>query len=302
MAVDTLVTGSKLTAIADAIRTVCDTDSTYTLDEMPNAIIKGGGGGGSSFDWSKVVALQHMFDGSAESTIDISGMDGFSSYDMRYMFHGCVATTITGLSALNARAFGSYHITAAHMFENSRATQIDFTGATWNDSLAAWGGISFENAFNNIPLLQSITLPNITNAGNFLYLNYFVSSCPYLTSLDFSTITNTNSSCTALMQAMCYDCTRLNHVILPSVDAYSWSNYASSAPFNGCTQLRYILVPTSPHNALITLPNGYLFGDSGVNPKSVKLVVPDDLVADYKAATNWSLFADYIVGQSEYFG
>lgn len=307
MAVDTLVTGSKLTAIADAIRTVCDTDSTYTLDEMPNAILKGGGGG-SSFDWSKVTSLQGMFQGAPNSlkSVDVSPLAGFNGFSISYMFANCeYMSTVTGLGVLNMKSILGYGIDASNVFAgNIYVTDIDFTGATWTSTHSV---IDMSGFAYNAQHVQTIKLPNISNTNKQgLKLDEAFYGCSVLTSLDLSTVNLTNTSASLSMSSMCYDCRALTSVILPSADALKGWSRGNYAPFRGCTNLKELVVPAALASTPrpISLANGYLFDSTGAgaNPNGTYIVVPDDLVAAYKAATNWSLFADHIVGKSEYFG
>ena len=90
-------------------------------------------------------------------------------------------------------------------------------------------------------------------------------------------------------------------------------NYAS---FNSCANLKEIKIPICGNigqrcfyncNSLVKI---FLDGVTAVptlgtealtgTPEELKIIVPDNLVDSFKAATNWSAYADKIVGISEY--
>lgn len=87
---DRVVSSSKLTAIANAIRTKAGTQSSMTLDEMPTAIANIPSGGGSTIDLTGYTGTT-WFSGVIDH-LDVSGMT-----DMRNMF----ATKLTSSPALD---------------------------------------------------------------------------------------------------------------------------------------------------------------------------------------------------------
>jgi len=77
---------------------------------------------------------------------------------------------------------------------------------------------------------------------------------------------------------------------------FSASNIASIAAsaFTTCTLC--LLYKFTGCTAVPTLANTNAF--TGINPNA-KIVVPDSLVTSWKAASNWSTYASYIVGESD---
>lgn len=98
MAKDTIVTGSKLTAIANAIRTRGGTQAQLTLDAMPQAVadIPGGGGGGG-FDWSQCSGVSFYNYKLKVTNPDFTGLDTTGFTDMSYMFSNCTTPTALDL-------------------------------------------------------------------------------------------------------------------------------------------------------------------------------------------------------------
>lgn len=107
---DRVVSSSKLTAIANAIRTKAGTQNSMTLDEMPTAIANIPSGGGSTIDltgytgdtWlSEVVKhldtsgmtnMEYMFGSkltSGQQVYDLSSWDVSNVTTMGQMFDGC---------------------------------------------------------------------------------------------------------------------------------------------------------------------------------------------------------------------
>ena len=69
----------------------------------------------------------------------------------------------------------------------------------------------------------------------------------------------------------------------------------SQTAFQNCYSMRYY--DFTKLSAVPTLDNVNAF--QGI-PADCKIVVPDELVDDWKAADNWSNYATYIIGKTEY--
>ena len=101
------------------------------------------------------------------------------------------------------------------------------------------------------------------------------------------TITNASSEIVTNIGGYAfYGCTNLTVVDFPV--ATSIGSYA----FYGCTNLTAVIIRA---NQVATLANTNVF----TNASNAIIYVPDDLVASYKAATNWSTYASRIKGISE---
>ena len=67
--------------------------------------------------------------------------------------------------------------------------------------------------------------------------------------------------------------------------------------FSGCKNLKKFILPDV--TSVIRLANTNVFAQTGLSSEDGGIYVPDNLVEDYKVATNWSKWADYIKGLSE---
>ena len=151
-------------------------------------------------------------------------------------------------------------------------------------------------AFSYCTSLTSITIPEgVTEIGSFAF-----SGCSSLTSINLpSTVTSIGSNafnaCTSLTSitipegvtkiggSTFYHCTSLTSITIPE-GVTSIGNYA----FSGCTSLTTMRVEaTTPP----TLKN-----TSAISTATTQIQVPMASIEAYKTATNWSNFADIIVG------
>lgn len=163
---DRVVSSSKLTAIANAIRTKAGTQNSMTLDQMPTAIanIPSGGSGdidltgytGNTWlsevvkhlDTSGMTSMDNMFSGKLTgSTVDydLSSLDVSNVITMGYIFASC-----TGILSLDLDTWNTANcINMAGMF--SYAFPFSGTGKLWVPSTFVATGVSssFMKPFNN---------------------------------------------------------------------------------------------------------------------------------------------------------
>ena len=156
-----------------------------------------------------------------------------------------------------------------------------------------------EGAFGNCTSLTSITIPDsVTSIGRSAF-----SDCTGLTSITIP------DSVTSIGDSVFEYCTSLTSVIIGN-GVTSIVGYA----FSGCTGLTSITIPDSvtniddgafedctnlteidfsTHNAVPTLSDTSAFSNTSA---SLVIKVPSALLDEWKAATNWSTYADKIVG------
>lgn len=85
-----------------------------------------------------------------------------------------------------------------------------------------------------------------------------------------------------------------NNYALREVYIPDYLGTIGSSAFESCYGIRtYVILKT---DGVVTLPSTSAFGNI---VSSAKIYVPDELVASYKTATNWSTYADYIYPLSE---
>ena len=124
--------------------------------------------------------------------------------------------------------------------------------------------------------MTSITIPDsVTRICNYAFYN-----CTGLTSV---TIGN---SVTSIGNSAFYDCSDLTSVTIPN-SVTRIDNYA----FYGCTSLTEI--DFSTHTTVPTLEAINAFSNTSAN---LAIKVPSTLLDEWKAATNWSTYADKIMG------
>lgn len=164
----------------------------------------------------------------------------------------------------------------------------------------------------NFPACKSFT-----KTGTFIY-------CAKLTSVYFPELVQ-------MGQYAFSETTKLAYVFFPKVISVAKGAFQKSgvetidlpvartihiSAFDQCTKLREIKIPVCTllaNGALLSctaLEKIFLDGVTAVTtlganalnntPETLKIIVPDALVDSFKAATNWSKYADKIVGVSEY--
>lgn len=132
-------------------------------------------------------------------------------------------------------------------------------------------------AFRSCSSLTSITIPSsVTSIGS--------SAFSYCSSLTMVTIP---SSVTSIGDNAFTDCYGLTSVTIPnSVTSIGhWT-------FNYCTSLSTVTMKATTPPTLSSVT----FTNSGITTTTGTIYVPTLSVAAYKEATNWSAFADIIVG------
>ena len=130
-------------------------------------------------------------------------------------------------------------------------------------------------AFSNCSALTSVSLPAATSIGYSAFSN-----CSALTSVSLPAATSIGYSAFS-------SCTRLTSVSLPlatSIDIKAFSN---------CYDLTSVILGNTEQVATISSTNVFNGSSNAI------IYVPDALVNDYKATTNWSTYANRIKGISE---
>lgn len=119
----------------------------------------------------------------------------------------------------------------------------------------------------------------VTHVGNYAFYD-----CNGLTAVDFPLATSIGDSAFSI-------CTSLAAVDFPMVT--SISDYA----FISCIDLEKLILRRT--SDVCKLYSANALGGTGIKLGRGYIYVPDDLVDSYKAATNWSTFADQIKPLSE---
>ncbi len=117
----------------------------------------------------------------------------------------------------------------------------------------------------------------------------FISECEKIT----GTI-NLPSSVTTL-NTTCMDTTHIDTVKVNSIIGIN------AMAFNYCTKLaNFVIYANDGTDNLCSIYNSNVFNGTPIKNKTGYIYVPDDLVENYKTATNWSVYASQIKPLSEY--
>ena len=115
--------------------------------------------------------------------------------------------------------------------------------------------------------------------------SYAFSSCSKLTSVDFPAATSISSYA---FQA-CSNLTSVNFPVATSIGSYA---------FSGCSNLTSLILRKS--DAICTLSNISAFNNTPIKSGTGYIYVPRVLVDTYKAATNWSTYANQFRALEDY--
>lgn len=254
MAADTIVTGSKLTAIANAIRAKTGGSSQMTLDEMPAAIASISGGGSDDRIYNASIYCKQ----SRMSSDPDADMYSFWAYDLNLAsdvagFETAVAEggtfgTNASSNVIRPAAFafstGLRHIrlpsgiyVGGAAFAGSRVEGIEFAGA-WSYA----GGQNMPDGtsiggspFASCKRLEAIDLSGMANTSQFSNLSYLLANCEKLQSV---TLPNA-----ATMPSYAFSgCTSLARVEVPA----SFTALSNYSVFSGCSALAEVDILGSP--------------------------------------------------------
>lgn len=250
--------------------TVITDDSNYT--NIANAI-RGKNGEATQYKPSEMAA--------AITNLPTGGGANFEITDASYLFYkNARIDDINGLLALCKNV-----IDAEYMFSDCVAlTSLDLS--SFNTSEIT----NMQNIFYGCYNLKYLNISSFdtSKVRNFTYFFY---NCRELTSLDlriFDTSKVTN------MQFMFNGCNKLKSLDLSSFDTSKVINM--SGMFGSCINLTALII-NNPK--LFELKATNCFNNSAIANGTGYVYVPDDMVDTYKAATNWSVYADQIKPISE---
>lgn len=134
------------------------------------------------------------------------------------------------------------------------------------------------STFNGCTSLVSVVFPNVVSVKSGAF-----SGCTSLTSVDLPLLTTANGNAFN-------GCTSLTNIDLKSVTAIY------PRVFVGCTKLAILILRA---NQVCALLDANALTNTPIADGTGYIYVPDNLVNDYKIATNWVLYADQIKGLSE---
>lgn len=271
-----LVRESSLEAIADAIREKLNTQDTYKPSEMANAIEAISGGGITPTGTISITENgTHDVTNYASANVNVSGeSEGFTNEDI-------IARRAPAGAVTMARNIYDYEF-----YNNKAVTSIVSTAGTAIGPNACYGATSLKtfemptattigaNSFRNCTSLEAIYLPLCTINN----VQYVFSGCTKL-------LTAVLPSAEIIQQYVFQDCTVLKSIDMKATQIKTGAFRRS--PALDTLVLRNTSVVTL---AAIAAFEGTRFatGEAGGT-----LYVPNDLIASYQAASNWSTILGY---------
>ena len=217
-------------------------------------------------DAAKVTSISTWFKDNVGITAfaEFVNFSGISSL-LDYAFQGCSSLAEialpAGVTSIRIGAFNGCKLLARVLnLENTKVTKI------------------LNGVFNGCAALAEVSLPaSLTSIGQYAFLG-----CKSLTrAVNFE-----NTQLTSISSELFSGCSSLTEIALPAGVTSIGSN-----AFYGCSSLQYIRIEAT------TPPT--LASTNAIPSKIGAIYVPDESVAAYQAATNWSSFASKIKGISE---
>ena len=218
--------------------------------------------------------VYHTASGLSEFDITLTAVTGLSvTFNMTGTKDWGDGTTDTSTSHTYASA-GNYTITCdgTNLESNIFDNYYVLTNVRLSENVTLIGDMAFAGCYS----LTSITIPNgVTSIGSYAFYN-----CYSLTSI---TIPNVVTSIGSNAFESCYS--------LTSITIPNGVTSIYSLAFRSCYSISEYNF--SQHTAVPTLSNTNTFDK--IN-QICKIKVPLALESEWKAATNWSMYADYIEG------
>ena len=287
MADKSIVSNSKLTAIANAIRSKTGSTENLTLDNMVTKIQSMSGassGGGLKTLLDATKSCYHLFYQYTGTSVDdlINYSDTENVTSMSGMFTKCTKlTTIPLLDTSNVTSMDNMlnsctNLTTIPLLDTSNVT----------------------NMFNMFTQCTKLTTIPLLDTSKVTDMSYMFSNCSKLTPiplLDTSKVTN--------MSYMFRGCSNLQTIDIISMDKITSvvNSYSMCENCYSLTKLIIRTMTTTPTLYSNAFTNCYHFTgtvNSTYNPEGLKdgrIYVPDNMVEQLKSATNWSAYADIIV-------
>ena len=300
MAADTIVTGSKLTTIANAIRSKTGGSSQLTLDQMATEVA---GITGTDRLKNRIMALTYgdTYDYDlVASDFPAEGIDAFAFYQDQHIRDVVLPADNPNITEITSTMFLGSNLRSLTLPPRTDGCwfascygleRIDLSEVA---SVTRYSGSS--GMFSGCSHLTDVQLPYSAQFGVFAQDFSHCSSLRAIELPDGATA-STSSNTSGLFR----NCTGLKTADLGTgIAALNGSSYGT-ASFSGCTSIERIILRKS--DAMVTLSSqGYLFATSSSNVVPARLegiYVPDGLVATYKADACWSLWSDYIKAMSD---
>ena len=245
---------------------------------------------------------QATVDGLVNHTLTSLEEDGIGIIGDRALYNN---TALTSVNFPNATSIGEYAMAGCSALQTALVPKLATSGTY---------------AFNNCTSLESISMPQLATVSNYMFAGcsalssvsipnatrinqYAFQNCKDLTSIELDGVTNIGNyafSGTGIGTLVIPDATSLGTYLCQGcrtgvVDQHKTVNLSSNR-FNGANSLCHLILRST---TMCTLTTNALTG-TAIAAGIGWIYVPTDLVATYKAASNWSNYASQIVDISEY--
>lgn len=236
---------------------------------------------------SHVTNCSRMFNNYKGESLDISNIfDTSEVIDMSTMFYNCTnLISIVGLNRLNT--------SNCRIMNSMFANLYDYTGkldlSSFDTSKVSVMDMMFQNSN-----FTSINVSSFNTESTTTMQNMF-SGCTNLESIDVSSF---DTSVVNRMDGMFLGCIKLEEIDISSFTTTSRLNKSlgTSGMFSNCTKLKKIII-NNPN--LFIMTNTDMLRNTPIANGTGYVYVPDNMVETYKAAENWSTYANQIKGISE---
>lgn len=214
-------------------------------------------------------------------------------------------TALTSVNFPNATSIGEYAMAKCSALQTALVPKLATSGTYAFQNCTSLESISMpqlttvpDYMFTGCSALSSISIPNATRINQNAFQN-----CKDLTSIDLDGVTNIGNyafSGSGIGTLEITDATKLGTYLCHGyrtgvVDLHTTVNLANNK-FNGANSLCHLILRST---TMLTLSSSALTG-TAIAAGIGWIYVPTDLVATYKAASNWSNYASQIVDISEY--
>lgn len=245
---------------------------------------------------------QTTVDGLVNHTLTSLEEDGIGIIGDRALYNN---TALTSVNFPNATSIGEYAMAGCSALQTALVPKLATSGIHAFDNCTSLESISMPQLatvsnymFAGCSALSSVSIPNVTRINKYAFQN-----CKDLTSIDLNGVTNIGDyafSGSGIGTLEITDATSLGTYLCQGqrtgiVDQHTTVNLASNR-FNGANSLCHLILRST---TMCTLTTNALTG-TAIAAGIGWIYVPTDLVATYKAASNWSNYANQIVDISEY--
>ena len=250
-----------------------------------------------------LIGDQATVDGLVNHTLTSLEEDGITALGDRALNGN---TALTSVNFPNATSLGGYSLAGCTALETALVPHVTTSGTY---------------AFQNCTSLESISMPLLATVPNYMFSGcsslssatltgmtrinqYAFQNCKNLTSIDLDGVANIGNyafSGSGIGTLEITDATAIGTYLCQGmrtgiVDQYKTVNLAANR-FNGANSLCHLILRST---TMCTLSATSALTGTAIAAGIGWIYVPTDLVATYKAASNWSTYANQIVDISEY--